>query len=1242
MDPLQDSMRDQPNPGTTELSISQILSEFKSTLSRRNTNCKGKLTITLGETSGVDIKFQPHQTGTLGTQSYLPPTNSSENQRAYEQRFLVPQTTLRSSLCPQQNYIPTVADHSASREDSTAGWLSKNIPVSLLSDSHVDNPAGPAVVYNHPPAMGFTTSNIHSSQELTSVSSGIQLKSLENACLPSISSSHIGHFPTSLPTSALTSLPPFEKIIEQRFPLLMSNYSQPESMTSFQDITSTFLFNNPPQLTTSPTGPKILEDSAQYQHVLDDNNHALGDNQRMENLLNEQTTSLSMEHLPPSCTRQQNVNDVPKLARQHMVERNFVVDFPTHPKESGEDSVRISTSQEHPALSKGPIPEKVLCPSSESEKKSPSEQSCQRNITVEDLKSGKVSTEDLRSMSHDELIALLVLVMDFFNSSGESTLKKSKECESKSRKVPEPLKNDSDSVSKEAAQVHEEQSAAVKANIDSPAAATRPKRKTYKPLRTDQDEMTEIDSGKGKFSFSVDGGLVPPLAPQEDDKMLRGNRRVKKKAFNAPEKNSKSEDIDTPTQPLKKRNRLRAIIKNDDADQVISFEEKTNSNEIIDQETSNIEMEAGNVTANSRTFKKVARKSSERKEKCFTCKECFKSFSSKLLYRQHVRTHSTGYQCDVCGKTLKTKDSLYHHHRGLHSKDKPYQCRECNASFSFHHSYKLHLQRHKGERPHKCGICHKTYLTSNHLKVHTEAAHGIGSKVCKICGKTFSYSSSLRLHLYSHSENKPHRCDKCGKSFSTKQSLRAHLLTHEESKNFPCNICGKFYKSEHSRSIHCERHKNRIKKFMCDICGKVFLFKSTLKAHTATHSKARPHECQICGKSFKSKASLYTHKYVHKDTYPFLCGICGKSFKSKNCCAAHMKRHENNEKHVCQTCGSSFPDKGGLTKHMKTVHLPKKHFTCTICGKKGTRADNMRTHVKSHRAEISGNPNPMDFILEESVNDMTSSQAQVIIVRPRVRTSGLKNNRKLYPKEKEEDKDKAALVSENDPKERPSVSKGAACVKNEHHLTENLQPNILVAPPTDPQQFPQQTYMLSHNPSYPQHAQSTHLSEMTQQFQPALTHQPQHHVGHDKVPSYLTYLYHHDMASDGHSSGNTPLGPPMSSLLSAMTPLPENDVTGTTQISVSGYNSNTIHSFHASLSDGHSQAGPRVLGSLYTDNMPMSSGLPHLHQAVNQSGPMHDSILLEHEPTMAQLTDAKNSVVFHGGSSTHGIVESGH
>ena len=64
---------------------------------------------------------------------------------------------------------------------------------------------------------------------------------------------------------------------------------------------------------------------------------------------------------------------------------------------------------------------------------------------------------------------------------------------------------------------------------------------------------------------------------------------------------------------------------------------------------------------------------------------------------------------------------------------------------------------------------------------------------CDQCEKSFTQSSHLRRHLYTHNCVKLYQCSRCTKAFSTKQHLTAHMRIHTGEKPYQCNQCDKAF-----------------------------------------------------------------------------------------------------------------------------------------------------------------------------------------------------------------------------------------------------------------------------------------------------------------------------------------------------------------------------------------------------------------------------------------------------------------
>ena len=71
----------------------------------------------------------------------------------------------------------------------------------------------------------------------------------------------------------------------------------------------------------------------------------------------------------------------------------------------------------------------------------------------------------------------------------------------------------------------------------------------------------------------------------------------------------------------------------------------------------------------------------------------------------HKRVHSGVKQwaCDICGKTLSSRDSLSRHKIVFHQEERPHACKECGRTFKIKDTLKKHLKTH-GERKYKCEV----------------------------------------------------------------------------------------------------------------------------------------------------------------------------------------------------------------------------------------------------------------------------------------------------------------------------------------------------------------------------------------------------------------------------------------------------------------------------------------------------------------------------------------------------------
>lgn len=67
------------------------------------------------------------------------------------------------------------------------------------------------------------------------------------------------------------------------------------------------------------------------------------------------------------------------------------------------------------------------------------------------------------------------------------------------------------------------------------------------------------------------------------------------------------------------------------------------------------------------------------------------------------------YQCAQCDKSFTQSGHLVNHLR-LHDGEKPYRCSVCNRRFTQSGHLASHAKMHNSSRGHECGICHKGFI----------------------------------------------------------------------------------------------------------------------------------------------------------------------------------------------------------------------------------------------------------------------------------------------------------------------------------------------------------------------------------------------------------------------------------------------------------------------------------------------------------------------------------------------------
>lgn len=146
--------------------------------------------------------------------------------------------------------------------------------------------------------------------------------------------------------------------------------------------------------------------------------------------------------------------------------------------------------------------------------------------------------------------------------------------------------------------------------------------------------------------------------------------------------------------------------------------------------------------------------------KSFLFPFCY-SFGSKYLLSSHHRyVHLKKYAkiCDICGKSIRSKDV-----------------------------FERHMLQHEGKTVPtvNCNVCGLILIDKKALKRHKDMIHPEGGQqeyTCSICSKI---SPNLRAHKrhiqYKHVMGCDHKCTICDKAFKKAQTLRVNFVYNSMS-----------------------------------------------------------------------------------------------------------------------------------------------------------------------------------------------------------------------------------------------------------------------------------------------------------------------------------------------------------------------------------------------------------------------------------------------------------------------------
>lgn len=186
------------------------------------------------------------------------------------------------------------------------------------------------------------------------------------------------------------------------------------------------------------------------------------------------------------------------------------------------------------------------------------------------------------------------------------------------------------------------------------------------------------------------------------------------------------------------------------------------------------------------------------------------------------------------------------------------------------------------------------------------------------------------------------KCAKCDKVFEHPNQLKTHVRLH--SFPYSCIQCEKGFTSLSGYYQHQRLHKKG-RNFTCGKCKKTFLCSYSLRQHERLHEGPST-LCNVCGKGF-SKTGITRHMRMHLGKRNYLCTTCGKCFLSSGELLLHTRSHTGETPYTCVRCGKGFSCKSHLNVHMRS-HTGERPYLCAECPKRFLTQNCLKRHRLSH------------------------------------------------------------------------------------------------------------------------------------------------------------------------------------------------------------------------------------------------------------------------------------------------------
>ncbi|KAK2844220.1 hypothetical protein Q5P01_010879 [Channa striata] len=265
------------------------------------------------------------------------------------------------------------------------------------------------------------------------------------------------------------------------------------------------------------------------------------------------------------------------------------------------------------------------------------------------------------------------------------------------------------------------------------------------------------------------------------------------------------------------------------------------------------------------------------------------------------REENQGSVCKYCGKVCKSSNSMaFLAHIRTHTGSKPFTCKICNFATAQLGDARNHVKRHLGMREYKCDICGWAFVMKKHLSTHLLGKHGVGQRKerkfeCKLCERSFSEKWALNNHMKLHSGEKPYKCawPSCHYAFLNLSAMKDHYRTHTGEKSYLCDLCGFAGGTRHALTKHRRQHTGE-RPFKCKLCNFASTTQSHLSRHKRVHTGEKPYRCPWC--DYRSNCAENIRKHIlhtgkHEGVKMYNCPKCPHATNSPMDFRNHLKEN---------------------------------------------------------------------------------------------------------------------------------------------------------------------------------------------------------------------------------------------------------------------------------------------------------------------------------------------------------------